>query len=265
MPGPHSSRKRTAHTAEMDDVAADICTPAKFRGSAHALSPIQYRAVSTPVATHGDAQGLLVDSPTSPHGNLAGRSRTNFEKVREFHEAFGVQVEEQPKLDAFERDRPLIRLRRDLIREEVQELEDALVSKDFDGTVDALADILYVVYGAGVSLGVDLDAAFDIVHRSNMSKLCKSEAEAMRTVKAYQEQWASGEGKYDSAAYRRADDGKHWVVYNQSSGKVLKSCAWIAPDFAPIGVPPAMGVASAGVGEVTPLIQRLATPASWSA
>mmetsp|Transcript_130182 Transcript_130182/g.417793 ORF Transcript_130182/g.417793 Transcript_130182/m.417793 type:complete len:232 (+) Transcript_130182:116-811(+) len=165
-------------------------------------------------------------------------SLSNFERVQEFHQAFGVQVAAEPRLDVFKEDKPLIKLRRDLILEEVKELEESLDKQDLDGTVDALTDILYVVYGAGVSLGVNLDAAFDIVHRSNMSKLCKTEEVAQQTVARYQEQLAAGEGKYDSPAYRRADDGRHWVVYNESSGKVLKSIRWTEPDFSPIGVPP---------------------------
>lgn len=51
--------------------------------------------------------------------------------------------------------------------------------------LDALSDILYVTYGAGSSLGLDLDKAFSLVHESNMSKLCKSPEEAEKTVEWY--------------------------------------------------------------------------------
>ena len=59
-------------------------------------------------------------------------------------------------------------------------------------TIDALADILYVVYGAGASFGIDLDKAFDIVHRSNMSKLCQTEEDAIETVRIYKEKYDNG-------------------------------------------------------------------------
>jgi predicted HAD superfamily Cof-like phosphohydrolase len=72
----------------------------------------------------------------------------------------------------------VVKLRMDLIREEVQELEDAVKEKDFKETVDALGDIVYVVYGMAVSMGIDLHKAFKIIHESNMSKLCKTEEQA---------------------------------------------------------------------------------------
>ena len=65
-------------------------------------------------------------------------------------------------------------LRYELIREELEEMREALDTKDLVGIADALADLLYVVYGAGHSFGLDLDACFNEVHRSNMSKLDKN-------------------------------------------------------------------------------------------
>jgi predicted HAD superfamily Cof-like phosphohydrolase len=34
-----------------------------------------------------------------------------------------------------------------------------------------LGDLLYVVYGAGVTCGIDLEQVFEEIHRSNMSKV----------------------------------------------------------------------------------------------
>ena len=98
-------------------------------------------------------------------------------------------------------------------------------------TIDALTDILYVVYGAGVSFGIDLNRAFEIVHSSNMSKLCVDENEAQDTVLWYKEQFKQGKLPYDSPAYRRSDDEKYWVVYNESTGKILKSINYTPADF----------------------------------
>ena len=53
----------------------------------------------------------------------------------------------------------------------MEELYDAMESKDIVGVADALTDILYVTYGAGHAFGVDLDKCFEEVQRSNMSKL----------------------------------------------------------------------------------------------
>lgn len=64
-----------------------------------------------------------------------------------------------------------VELRIELIEEELEELTHAIAMKDLVGVADALTDILYVTYGAGVAFGIDLDECFDEVHSSNMSKL----------------------------------------------------------------------------------------------
>ena len=95
--------------------------------------------------------------------------KTNFERVKEFMESFGQEVKSKPAWPHWE----TMDLRIDLIQEELGELKDAIVNGD--GTLvdvaDALSDLLYVVYGAGHSFGIDLDNCFAEVHRSNMSKL----------------------------------------------------------------------------------------------
>ena len=68
-------------------------------------------------------------------------------------------------------------------------------------------------------MGVDLDKSYDIVHSSNMSKLCKNEAEAKETVAWY----LKNESRYDSPSYRKSYDDKNWVIFNRSTGKILKS------------------------------------------
>ena len=92
---------------------------------------------------------------------------TNFEKVKEFTTVFGQGVPDTPSFPA----KDVIKLRIELIREEFQELKDAIKDKDLVEVADALTDILYVTYGAGVAFGIDLDACLAEVHRSNMTKL----------------------------------------------------------------------------------------------
>ena len=101
---------------------------------------------------------------------------SNFNKVVEFNKSFGVTTHNTPQKQIFIQDEKLVKLRKDLILEEVEELVDAMKNHDMVETTDALADILYVVYGAASSFGIDIDKAFDIVHKSNMSKLCTTEA-----------------------------------------------------------------------------------------
>ena len=92
---------------------------------------------------------------------------TNFDKVRLFMEAFGQEVKRTPEFPTEE----TAKLRIELIVEELNELIDAKEDKDLIGIADALTDILYVTYGAGHAFGLDLDACFREVQRSNMSKL----------------------------------------------------------------------------------------------
>jgi len=92
---------------------------------------------------------------------------TNFDKVVKFMNTFGQEVKPQPELPSID----IQALRVDLIKEELDELIEALADKDIVEVADALTDILYVTYGAGAAFGIDLDACFDEVQRSNMSKL----------------------------------------------------------------------------------------------
>jgi len=90
---------------------------------------------------------------------------TNFEKVAEFMNAFKQDVETEPQWTS------VSELRYSLIDEELKELREALDDRNLVEVADALTDLLYVVYGAGHSFGIDLDKCFEEVHNSNMSKL----------------------------------------------------------------------------------------------
>ena len=117
---------------------------------------------------------------------------TNFEKVKQFMQTFGQEV----KTKASFSDDKTNQLRLDLITEELEELKNAMESKDLLEVADALTDILYVVYGAGHAFGINLDNCFDEVQRSNMSKL--------------------------------GEDGK--PIYNDN-GKVMKGPNYFKPDI----------------------------------
>ena len=95
---------------------------------------------------------------------------SNFSKVGIFMKTFGQEVKNKP---TFSTDK-INKLRIDLIKEELDELTDAMKNKDLLEVADALTDILYVTYGAGHAFGIDLDKCFDEVQNSNMSKLDKN-------------------------------------------------------------------------------------------
>ena len=92
---------------------------------------------------------------------------TNFDKVGIFMKTFGQDVKNKPSLSTDK----INKLRLSLIKEELDELKEAMKNKDLLEVADALTDILYVTYGAGHAFGIDLDKCFDEVQNSNMSKL----------------------------------------------------------------------------------------------
>ena len=117
---------------------------------------------------------------------------TNFESVKKFMEVFGQEVKTKAEFPS----EKIIKLRYNLIKEELDEFEQALKDQDIKEVADALTDILYVTYGAGHAFGIDLNKCFDEVQRSNMSKL--------------------------------GDDGK--PIYNEQ-GKVMKGPKYFQPDL----------------------------------
>ena len=117
---------------------------------------------------------------------------SNFNKVKIFMETFGQEIKNKPSFSS----EKINDLRYELIREELDELKEALKNKDILEVADALTDILYVTYGAGHAFGIDLDKCFEEVQQSNMSKL----------------------------------DEKGKPIYNES-GKVMKGPNYFKPDL----------------------------------
>lgn len=120
---------------------------------------------------------------------------TTLDNVQEFHEAYGLPVESQINIA----DEKTNRLRINLLAEELEELKEALANNDVVEVLDALTDLQYVLDGAYLSFGLQYlkQAAFDEVHRSNMSKL--------------------------------GADGK--PIRRESDGKILKGPDYKAPDI----------------------------------
>ena len=92
---------------------------------------------------------------------------TNFEKVGDFMEACDQEICIDPAFP----DGETVALRLALIEEEWHELLEAQDDRNLVEVADALTDLLYVIYGTGHAYGIDLDACFEEVHNSNMSKL----------------------------------------------------------------------------------------------
>lgn len=88
--------------------------------------------------------------------------------------------------------------------------------------------IIYTIFELSLLIGFDLEKAFDIIHQNNMSKLCKTEDEAIKTVDSYRKNPLFSSQIID---YRQSNDKKYFVVYNKTTGKILKSINWVEPDL----------------------------------
>ena len=92
---------------------------------------------------------------------------SNFLSVKKFMQIFGQEVRGKAEFP----NEKIVKLRYELIKEELEELNQAILDKDIKEVADALTDILHVTYGAGHAFGIDLDKCFNEVQKSNMSKL----------------------------------------------------------------------------------------------
>ena len=133
--------------------------------------------------------------------------------VAEFHETFKAPILESPQIPSKER----CELRVSLLQEELNELKQAIEENNITEIADALADIQYVLSGAVLEFGLKdrFDELFEEVQRSNMSKACETQQEAIATLSHYKQKDGT-EGRYEKV-------GDKWVVYRNSDDKVLKS------------------------------------------
>lgn len=142
-------------------------------------------------------------------------------QVAEFHRTFHHPIEPEPVIPAAGR----CALRVSLIAEELRELQDAIHAGDLVEVADALCDIQYVLSGAILEfgLGEKFKTLFDEVQRSNMSKACKTLAEAEETVAYYRD-------KRDIDCFYE-QDGEVFLVYRRGDRKTLKNIHYSPADL----------------------------------
>lgn len=133
--------------------------------------------------------------------------------VAEFHRTFRHPVLQKPAIPSEER----CKLRLSLLSEELKELEEAVKEGNITAVADAFCDLQYVLSGAVLEfgLGAKFKELFDEVQRSNMSKACKTKAEAEATVKYFEEE-------RHTECYYREENGKY-LVYRSADNKTMKS------------------------------------------
>ncbi|RZK82210.1 MAG: hypothetical protein EOO92_02635 [Pedobacter sp.] len=142
-------------------------------------------------------------------------------KVAEFHRTFKHPIKENPEIPTKERSN----LRISLIAEELQELKQAVEDNNMVEIADALCDLQYVLSGAILEfgLGEKFKDLFDEVHRSNMSKACKSLEEANDTIQHYRK-------NHQCDAYHKEEDAL-FLVYRTNDNKTLKSVNYSPADL----------------------------------
>lgn len=174
-------------TGQIAATSLDCAQPMRPSGVAHG-HPAGHQAPGRPPGRQNGAERLAA----FPGAGLSDAMLA----VGQFHQAFNLPSATRPSADV---PAGLAQLRVDLLIEEVGEFADATADRDLVGIADALADIVYVAYGAAVTYGIDLDAALREVHRSNMSKL-----------------------------------DEHGQPVYREDGKVLKSVRYTPPDIASV-------------------------------
>lgn len=218
--------------------------------------------------------------------------QADYDQVYEFHKLFGIVINHQPNIAALQ-DQRRVTLRLKLINEEYTEFCTAFQDMNIIEMIDALGDLLYVIYGTCISFGfqveqscatlnhiwsieqyidqmkmeitnlemamanlslsstgnilrtmlqityhcgysilhVDLSKAFEIIHQSNMTKICSTEYQAMETIHWYQ---VHEPVRYKQPVYRKSEHPPRWIVYDQTTGKVLKNIHYQPPDLKPV-------------------------------
>lgn len=142
-------------------------------------------------------------------------------QVAEFHSTFKHPIVQEAAIPTKERSQ----LRIDLIAEELKELQEAVNNNDLVEVADALCDLQYVLAGAVLEFGLgnNFKTLFDEVHRSNMSKACKTIQEANATIAHYQQ-------NHNVNAYHKEIDGL-FLVYREGDHKTLKSINYSPADL----------------------------------
>ncbi len=163
---------------------------------------------------------LTVTSVAAVDWKIATQT-TNYIMIKNICRKLGRTVRDNPEAQIF--DDPESQYLLDTLVESQAALSEACKNHNLIDTAATLTKVIYQTYVIGTAFGVDMDVAMTLVHKSNMTKLCSSETEAQETVEWYAKEFAEGRVTYDTPNYRKAEDGEYWVVFNESTGKILKS------------------------------------------
>jgi len=164
--------------------------------------------------------------------NLDKNVTTNFEMTKNVITHFFFNTNPITKPKHFFKQFLEIASLQNLVNSYFDELEAELINlstysekHNFSDVIDTTMEIIYCTYTLGILMGVNLDKSVNMVHKSNMSKICSTEDEAKATVEWYK----SNETRYDSPNYRKCEYG--YVIFNESTGKILKNINYASVDL----------------------------------
>lgn len=149
------------------------------------------------------------------------------ELVKEFHETFGHPIGKTPHIP----NEGTVDFRVGFIKEELNELLAAFASDDLVEFADGLGDIQYVLDGFFLNAGLHdkKEAIMAEIHRSNMSKVCKSKDDAENTIMSLLAPEKATIGA--AMKYHSQQVGRYWIVYRSADNKVMKSINYSKPDL----------------------------------
>ena len=175
--------------------------------------------------------------------NNASQNLSNFQKIKTIaNEILGFNISSKTKLE-------LIEIVKNNLYKAYSELEpncyekfcdndelalyieESIINKKFELVANNIYDLLRWTYIMTIVIRVDADSDFSIVHESNMSKLCSTEEDAIKTVYDYKINYDSGISPYDSPYYYYLPNLGKWIVKNLSTGKALKNIKYKKVNF----------------------------------
>ena len=140
------------------------------------------------------------------------------EQIKHWREVFGLPNRTVPQIPSKE----ALKLAIKLVFEEVEELRIAIENESINDIADGVGDGFFVLAQVAYECGLDPKAIVQKVYDSNMSKLCKTEDEAIQTVAAYL--------KKGIKTYIEPKD-EYFVIKRSEDGKVLKSINFKEPEW----------------------------------
>jgi hypothetical protein len=160
----------------------------------------------------------------------AQQSHTPFiSEVEEFNNAMGKSWQNRTTPTINKADAQFVI---DFIQEELDELKEAVHDNNIVEVFDALLDIAYVGLGNGAlvfGLKDKMEKGYAEVQASNLSKICKTEEEAIETVKVRSEQQG------EPCHFEKVGDG--FVVYRSRDTKVMKALSYFSPNLSQFFTP----------------------------